>query len=189
MNSEEKKYQELRDAVERFLGLHLNTKRDFELLSVEIFKHRKVLLSATTLRRFWGYQEQDTHRTSTATLDVLSRLVGYANWETFVNNETDDDSQFMNPRNSLLTSSLSEGDRLVVSWNPGRIVTLEFIGGDVFRVIESQNSKLQEKDTFHCQQFVEGMPLFCKGLLRENHNLMNYIAAKNSGITFHLLSR
>ena len=51
MTNDAQQIQRLRERVERFLGMTMHSKRDFETLSVEVYNHRKVLLSSTTLRR------------------------------------------------------------------------------------------------------------------------------------------
>lgn len=190
--------QVLRQRVERFLGKAMNSKRDFDTLSMEIFKHRKVLLSPSTLRRFWGYQEQGAHTASPTTLDTLSRLLGYAGWKAFVEatcsstmsqNElpVTDGSEMLQTGKTILVDDLTVNTRVVVCWLPDRMVTLEFLGGEVFRVIKSENSKLQVGDTFHCKQLTEGMPLCCESLIRTDCVLMNYVGGKNGGITFNVL--
>ena len=177
----------LQKRVEQFLGIAMNSKHDFEALSVEIFKHRKILISASTLRRFWGYQEQGAHTTSTTTLDTLSRLVGYASWKDFCEDKDAlmNSSEMSSVGKSLLTENLEVGQQIMVCWKPGRMVKLEYIGGDVYRVVENTNSKLQVGDAFHCKQLTEGMPLYCEGLLRTDCALMNYVGGKEGGITFH----
>ena len=187
MTNETLLQKNLQKRVERFLGFTMSTKRDFETLSVEIFKHRKILISASTLRRFWGYQEQGSHTTSMTTLDTLSRLVGYATWKDFCEDKDllMNSSEMSSVGKSLLTENLEVGQQITVCWKPGRMVTLEYIGGDVYRVTENTNSKLQVGDTFHCKQLTEGMPLYCEGLLRTDCALMNYVGGKEGGITFH----
>lgn len=188
MTKEEILVQELRQKVERFLGMAISSKRDFETLSIEIYKHRKVLLSATTLRRLWGYQEQGAHSASITTLDVLSRLVGYPNWKAFCSDEDNgrDVSDMLSAGKSVKAEQLEVGTQVTVCWNPGRMVILEYLGSEVFRVSENTNSKLQVGDTMHCKQLTEGMPLYCEELLRPGCEIMNYVAGKEGGITFHI---
>lgn len=181
--------QQLRLEVENFLGIALASKRDFETLSAEIFKHKKILISASTLRRFWGYQEQGAHTVSPTTLDTLSRLVGCSGWEAFKVGMADSEktnSEMRQTGKSIQTVDLEVGTRITVCWHPGRMVVLDFLGGDVFRVLENTNSKLQVGDTFHCKQLTEGMPLCCDSLIRPDCALMNYVGGKDGGITFHI---
>ena len=44
----------------------------------------KQRLSDTTLRRFWGYQENGAHSATVRTLDILCAYLGYKNWDEYV---------------------------------------------------------------------------------------------------------
>ena len=190
MTDEAQQIEKLKQRVERFLGMTMHSKRDFETLSVEIYNHRKVLLSSTTLRRLWGYQEQGAHTASPLTLDTLARIIGYPSWEAFRNDEDTSvgGSEMMEAGKSVQAKHMKVGTQVVVCWQPGRTVRMEYLGSDVFRVLENENSKLQVGDTMHCKQLTEGMPLYCEELLRPGCGLMNYVAGKEGGITFHRLS-
>ena len=190
MRDKAQQIQRLRERVERFLGMTMHSKRDFETLSVEVYNHRKVLLSSTTLRRLWGYQEQGEHTSSLVTLDTLARMIGHTSWEAFCDEKDAEcnGSEMMVAGKSVQARHMEVGTRVVVCWQPGRTVRMEYLGGDVFRVLENENSKLQVGDTMHCKQLTEGMPLYCEELLRTGCGLMNYVAGKEGGITFHILS-
>ncbi len=58
------------------------TGRDFQELSERILQSTGERLSITTLKRVWG-RIQSTTSPSDATLDILSRFGGYANWRAF----------------------------------------------------------------------------------------------------------
>ena len=190
MRDKAQEIQRLRERVERFLGMTMHSKRDFETLSVEVYNHRKVLLSSTTLRRLWGYQEQGAHTTSTVTLNTLARMIGYTSWEAFRDDKSAEcnNSEMMEAGKSVQAKHMKVGTQVVVCWQPDRIVKMEYLGSDVFRVLENENSKLQVGDTMHCKQLTEGMPLYCEELLRTGCGLINYVAGKEGGITFHILS-
>lgn len=74
----------LREDIETKAQRRLKHRCDFigfaETLSEVTGQH----LSDTTLRRFWGYQEQGVHATTTRTLDILSIFLGYTNWEDYL---------------------------------------------------------------------------------------------------------
>ena len=82
MNQQDHHIAQLREAMEKKAGRQMHTPKDFDFLSESIFEtlHQKV--SATTLKRLWGYlQESSTPRVST--LDLLAQYVGYADWNSF----------------------------------------------------------------------------------------------------------
>ena len=72
----------LRRKVEETFGQEIKTPKDFENLSLAVSDYTKDYISATTLKRMWGYlTEPVTPRK--ATLDVLAKYVGYKDWATF----------------------------------------------------------------------------------------------------------
>ncbi len=175
----------LRNRIEIFIGYKMQTRRHFDMLAEIVFTHTKNMVSATTLRRFWGYQEKDGG-VSRNTLNVLSRLIGYKDFTEFCNKTEEgtqgSTSELLGERNILVSSNLAIGNQVYVTWSPDRKITLEYLGEETFRVLESQNSKLQKDDTFHCSQFVSGIPLFCNRLLRTGFPSMSYVCGKNGGI-------
>lgn len=179
-------YKRLRSRVETFVGYKMQTRRHFDMLAETLFIHTKSMVSATTLRRFWGYQEQ-SGGVSMNTLNVLARLIDYADFENFVSTAADMPSQstseMLAESHVISADRLSIGMRITVTWSPDRKLVLEYIGSETFRVQESHNSKLQKEDTFICCQFVSGMPLFCNRLLRAGFpTTMSYVCGKVGGI-------
>ena len=66
----------LRDMVEEAIGRKMKTPKDFEFLSEQVFEKLHETVSATALKRIWGYlSEASIPRIST--LDILSQYVGY----------------------------------------------------------------------------------------------------------------
>lgn len=74
--------KQLRNAVERTIGKTLETNKDFENLSNSIYDKTHVRISATTLKRIWGYlSENVTPRRYT--LDQLARFIDYDSFDAF----------------------------------------------------------------------------------------------------------
>lgn len=189
-SEETDKYALLRSHVETYAGFSMQTRRHFDLLAEMVFVKNKELVSATTLRRFWGYQEKDVCTASIHTLNILSKLVGYNDWASFCNSDADVrsvTSELLHSQNTLDVDTLEIGQRVQVTWHPDRKIVIEFLGGDAFRVLISEHSKLRGGDTFHCKQIVAGQLMYCSSLLREGCAAMSYICGKNGGLTFTLI--
>ena len=73
---------ELIEAVKTKYSNSLATSTDFEEFSLYLQKHTGDIISASTLKRLWGYV-RDTHEPRGHTLDILSRYVGYHNFDDF----------------------------------------------------------------------------------------------------------
>ena len=71
----------LRELIETTVDRKMKTPRDFDFLSEQIFDKLHETVSPTTLKRLWGYiQEQSMPRK--ATLDVLA-LLNYCKLDTW----------------------------------------------------------------------------------------------------------
>lgn len=191
MNSEN--ILKLQEDLETLAGRKMLTRRDFDQLADLILLRTGETISATTLRRLWGYQETDGERTTSMhTLNQLSRAVCGKDWQEYSTQKDTDKQQatassnFIVENAVLKTETLVFGNQLTVTWAPDRCVVLEFQGGEVFRVIKSHNSKLEVGDTFHCVQFVTGEPLVCHTLIRPGMAITNYICGKQGGIRWTL---
>lgn len=185
-------YNLLREQVEHFVGKEMKMRRHFDMLAEAVFTHTRNMVSPTTLRRFWGYQEAEVE-VSKHTLDVLSELIGYRNWDNFseaakdsVQSGVNSGSAFCQSLSMVVSEELKCGQTVIVTWLPDRRVELVHEGGNVYRVVNNENSKLQPGDTFQCLQLVEGQPLLCTDLRREGHAPMSYIGGKGEGIRFIL---
>ena len=79
----------LRREIETAVNRRLATPKDFDVLREMIFSRLHILVSATTLKRIWGYID-DNVSTRRGTLDILARYLGYADFEAFANGATAD---------------------------------------------------------------------------------------------------
>ncbi|MBR1799870.1 MAG: hypothetical protein IJ767_00020 [Bacteroidaceae bacterium] len=72
----------LRREIEAAVGRKMRTPKDFDFLSKAVFDKLHENISATTLKRLWGYfKENVTPRHST--LDFLAQFIDYAGWEDY----------------------------------------------------------------------------------------------------------
>ena len=68
--------------VERTYGRRIATSTDFEALAVMIEHQTRELISASTLKRLWGYVTLNPTPRMT-TLDVLARYIGQSSCKKF----------------------------------------------------------------------------------------------------------
>ncbi len=61
----------------------MSTPKDFKFLSERIFEENHVNVSSTTLKRIWGYLQNDNSPRST-TLNILANYVGYEDWDNYL---------------------------------------------------------------------------------------------------------
>ena len=169
--------------VEVKYGRKVNTSTDFESLSVVIEREINEYISASTLKRLWGYVSLKP-APRVATLDVLSRFCGYGNFADYresLRQRPDSESDFFSAT-CVAAADLAVGDRVLIGWEPNRLVTLRYDGGSGFTVLESQNAKLREADRFCVTQFLLGYPLYIDHVDRADGPTPSYVAGKNGGL-------
>ena len=169
----------LKQAVERKYAGRVASTADFVRLS-EAMEDQ---VSPSTLKRLWGYVGMQVQPRK-ATLDALSRYVGFRDYGAFVEDL----------RSSVLVSSLyfhsaridaaslQEGDTLQLGWRPDRIVMLKYLGDRRFRVMESVHSKLEPGDEFDLSSIVKGFPLIIPEIDRKGEKTASFSAGRDGGI-------
>ena len=177
---------ELRLRIEASIKRKIETPADFDFLRGIIWERTHEQISTSTLKRLWGYVDGiDNARNST--LNVLSKALGYENWDAFIlklKSENMDNSDLVMSE-SMSSSDLKIGDRLMIAWQPNRVCRLKYLGDNQFEVMESQNSKLKVGDTFRCGLFILGEPVYINDL-RQNNGTGEpklFVIGNKSGLT------
>lgn len=169
--------------VEKKYGRPIKTTTDFEALSVVIEHDTGDLLSASTLKRLWGYVSlKPDPRIST--LDILSRYLGWKNFEEFrmwLKTTPDFESAFFTAK-IINVSDLAQGTRIIIGWNPNRVVELEYLGEHRFTVISNENSQLRKDDEFELTSLMLDYPLFISRIFRNGEYTPSYVAGKIEGL-------
>ena len=173
-----------KETIEKIAGTSIGVLKDFETLSNIILQQTQDYISPTTLRRFWGYQEQSHLRPTS--LGIIARYMGYTDWRNFcdaVDNGSSVQSGKLS-RKRLLSESLTEGALVEVRWNPDRRIVVRFEGQHWFRIITAEKTKLHEGDRFRCLVFIENEPLYLTGLICPDEEPHDYVCGQRNGIRF-----
>lgn len=174
----------MRQLVEESANHTVNTSNDFIFLSGEIQGRLKETLSASTLKRLWGYVDGYAS-VRPSTLDILARFVGFPDWETFVSDYCEVESVQSSHRvvsKSLYTKDLNAGNQVEIAWNPNRRCMLKYLGNSLFEVVTSENAKLKPGDRFLCQRFTMNQPLYVE-LLTQDGNTELFVMGNKGGLT------
>ena len=175
---------ELLRQVEEKFGRRLSTTTDYELLSFVVEREINEMISASTLKRLWGYVSYSS-TPRIATMDTLCRYLGHKDFKEFCKVLKDSGtivSTFFTSK-TVEVSSLKIGDNLMLGWAPNRLVKLQFLGGDSFEVIAADNAKLRPGDKFEASEFILGVPLFISTIHRTDGSATPpYVAAKAEGL-------
>lgn len=79
MQNAPEQIERLRNIIEKVIGRKIEHPKDFEFLSKQIEGYVGERISVSTLKRMWGYVNANSE-ISSYTLNVLTRMVGYADW-------------------------------------------------------------------------------------------------------------
>ncbi|MBR3075325.1 MAG: hypothetical protein IKH11_06190 [Bacteroidales bacterium] len=164
-------------------GRPLEHTNDFRVLSALLEYECKEVVSVSTLKRLWGYVSQQTTPRS-ATLDVLSRFLGFIDFQDFrlsCFDAASDSSEYVNA-SCVTARDVPDGGMLTIGWAPNRLLHLKKVGEQEWEVTTSYNSKLLAGDRFESACFFKGLPLFLPSVLREGVTLPSYIAGKKDGL-------
>jgi hypothetical protein len=169
--------------VEKKYGRKVSTSTDFESLSVVIERDINEYISASTLKRLWGYVSLKP-APRVATLDVLSRFCGctsFADFREKLKNLPDSESDFFSTM-CISSADLTIGEMVLIGWAPNRLVKLQYLGDDGYMVVESHNAKLLQGDVFRATHFLLDYPLYIDHIDRADGPTPSYVAGKTGGL-------
>lgn len=175
--------EKLREMIETRHGRKLNYSQECEALSESIFQATGERLSMATLKRLFGFVGlQVTPRRST--MDIIAQYVGYPNYQILAKEIGDDtDISDFTPVDEVVSAETDEGTQVQISYEPGRVLVLTYIGNGYYIVNESQKSKLLKGDKIKVSHLRLGGELVVQEVIRDGKNLGSYTGAKQGGLT------
>ena len=176
--------EELKKLIEEKYGKKLSTTTDFDEFSLFLQRKNDINVSSSTLKRLYGYVG-DSHKPRVVTLNALASYLGhkdYASFVTWLKKSTRYNSSFFDA-NQLVSNDLTTGDVVEIGWAPNRLLRLVYNGNSIYRVIETQNSKLNVDDIFSTGCFIHGQPLYLAYIERDGERTPPFVAGRNGGLT------
>lgn len=176
----------LKQKVEACFGQPVKTSRHFDLLCESILKRTGILLSATTLKRFWGYLDEHVEP-RLHTLDTLSRYAGWSNWQAFEEYpKSDIESGPVGQACIDVRRQLRRSDTITLTWHPDRVCDIQYLGDGEFEIVSSVNTRLKAGDHFRCSHIISNEPLYLDHLVRNGIDLGVYVCGRKSGVLYSL---
>ena len=155
-------------------GSDLRLPSDCELVSLDIQSKTGIRIGATTLKRLVGFA-QDERTPHTSTLDAIARYLGYAHWE--------EHSGFDSTDEEVRSADLPVDACVEITYLPDRLVRMQYLGNQRYRIVDSQNSKLQTDDEVEIQSFMLHHPLLVLNVWRNGESLGQFTAGRVSGLS------
>ncbi|MDE6521842.1 MAG: hypothetical protein K2L17_03405 [Muribaculaceae bacterium] len=180
--------QRLKEEVERRLPFPIKSPDDYSRLSDLLKDEGCGTVSATTLKRIWGYISDvgSDYRPNAYTITALCRLIGFRDIEEFTASDFPVQSREYNGT-FVESRSLPKDSIVELRWQPNRVCTLQYLGNTLFKVISVENSTtLREGDEVECGCFTQHAPVYFPRVFREGSHPMTAIAGAASGITFSI---
>lgn len=160
--------------------------RDFAWLAEYIEQRTQKRLSASTLRRFWGYVNEGV-KASTYTKNVLAEFIGYRDFAHFVEAQSQTEAQSDVVFDEKVSSDdLCIGQLIKLTWLPDRECTIRYEGKGHFTVVQSQNTRLAIGDTFECHLFINHEPAYLANWQHGDSKPTTYCIGKKDGINYEL---
>lgn len=163
-------------------GSDLRLPSDCEILSLDIESKTGVHIGATTLKRLVGFA-QDERTPHTSTLDAIARYLGYAHWEELSQIKDKGNSDFETSDEEIRSADLQPDTCVEITYLPDRMVKMQYLGNQHYRITESQNSKLQVDDEVEILNFVLHHPLLVLNVWRGGESLGQFTAGRVSGLS------
>lgn len=185
MNKTAPEIFQLRLDIEESVKRKIRTPYDFEFLTGAIWERLHENISPTTLKRLWGYIEgADTTRRTT--LCLLAKFLGYTDWETYLDalNQREGVESDAFVGEGVHTSDLASGQVVEVAWLPNRTALFRYLGDGQFEVVEAENAKIHQGDTFRCSFMLVGQPMYLDDLQQAGREEpVNYVASSKNGLS------
>ena len=163
-------------------GSDLRLPSDCELVSLDIQSKTGIRIGATTLKRLVGFA-QDERTPHTSTLDAIARYLGYAHWEELTKIEDTGNSGFDSTDEEVRSADLPVDACVEITYLPDRLVRMQYLGNQRYRIVDSQNSKLRTDDKVEIQNFVLHHPLLVLNVWRNGESLGQFTAGRVSGLS------
>ncbi len=172
----------IKKLLERKLGKEIRYSSDIEHLSFDIEKQTNQRVSINTLKRLFGIIPS-IKDPRLYTLDAIARYIDFKNWDNLLESFDKKGNSDFTTMEEIEIDSLKTGNKISFTYSPDRFVIIEFIEKNLFKVIDSKNSKLLIDDIIETNHFVINYPLLVVNVIRKDKSLGKFTAGITSGIT------
>lgn len=174
--------KEIRRNLEAKLGKEIRLPTDCVILALDIEQVTRQHIGTNTLKRLLGFIH-DEREPRTTTLDIIASYLGYESWQTLMLAEENSNSDFQISEGGIDVCQLPIHTKVQIKYYPNRKVIMEYQGNYLFRVIVSENSKLQVDDTIEVHHILPSFPLIASNVIRAGKSLGKFSAGQAFGLS------
>lgn len=156
---------------------------DFEVLAQAIKDSTNESLGVNTLKRLFAFKtEKVVPRLST--MDIIARYLGHEDYESLLKELGDDaDISLFSPIDCLDVNELEQGSQIRITYDPGRILLLTYLGDFRFIINDIAGShNLRKGDLLTISQLAVGHRLVAAHVVRDGNDMGAYESAKYKGL-------
>ena len=170
------------EMLKRKSGNDLRSAPSCKLLALDIESKTGAHIGITTLKRLLGFVDDD-RKAYQSTLDIIAAYLGFHHWGELEAVQDNGNSGFDSIVREVRSERLPVGEYVRVAYLPDRSVLFRHLGNGHYRIVESQNSKLQPLDEADIQSFILGYPLLASHVWCERQDIGPFTAGGVGGIT------
>lgn len=175
----------IKKVVEEQYGQTVRYPVECDALASDISKCTGRSISASTVKRLWGFIDGATSARS-YTLDTLAEYCGHGCFDDLVDSFNPMRNSKPSPIKVLAIDELEVGTKIVVTFGKGSL-NLILKDHQLFEVESSLDCQLQDGDTFTCIKIEVGLPIFINDWNRSKEELGSYTIAKVMGVNSIIL--
>lgn len=171
----------IKNRIEIKFGKLVKYPKDCEALAVSISKDRGENISASTMKRLFGMIKIANHPRA-YTLDIIAQYAGFKNWESAINGDLLNENACFESCEQIIIRNLQKGQLINLAYGSDRILKIEYLGKNEFKILESHNSKLLFGDTVTILRLEASFPMVCESVVRDGQNIGKFISEDKEGI-------
>jgi hypothetical protein len=172
----------IKDKLEVRFGQSVRYSKDCEALAADISCNTSHTVSGSTIKRLLGFVK-GIQEPRLYTLDAIAEYLGHPSFDDLIKEFDNSTFSSFNVIENLSVKDIECNQLVKFTYKPNREITVKYLKGTTFEIVDAINSKLQKGDFISFNQIVLSHPLFIQEVIRKQNNLGQYVAGKISGIT------
>ncbi len=165
------------------VGLRMTRSADFDVLAQAIKDSTNENLGVNTLKRLFGFKtEKVVPRLST--MDIIAQYLGYEDYDSMLKALGEDaDISLFTPIDCLEVQDLERGSQVRITYEPGRVIFITYLGDNEFIVNDVEGSlNLRKGDLLSISQLAVGHRFIVSHVIRDGYDMGAYESAKYKGL-------
>ena len=154
-----------------------------EALAAHINSTCKCKISASTIKRLWGFIKGQDTQPRIWTLDIIAEYIGYKSWEELedelVGNKTKKNKRI----ESVECSLLKPGKCLIISFGKTVSIKIEYLGKNWFEVHEENKTSLRINDEIYLEKIQLDLPMHVIKVKRTGTTRSGFVLGGVTGVT------